>query len=193
MDIVARAKTQPSSNELAAQLTWWSLAFPVVLVWALITGSLFWLNWVHVLSGALWTGADLFMGFILGPVMRKLELGQRAAVVAYLVPRTLLFFPAVSLTTGTAGWFLAARSGWLQLGNPEFPWIVGALILVSLMTIQGLGLMLPNSLRIWFELRKAAPRRELIVALNRVNIIAAGVQGVMQVAIIVIMAHFVVP
>jgi hypothetical protein len=163
------------------------------MVWALAAHNVFWLNWVHVLAGALWTGSDLFMGFIIGPVMRRLDMPQRVAVVACLVPRTLLFFPAVSLTTGTAGWFLVAWFGWLTPGGAQFPWIVGSLTLVTLMTVQGLGIMLPNSLRIWFELRKPEPRRELMVGLNRINLIVAGSQGLMQVAIIVIMAHFVIP
>lgn len=175
---------------LQRQLTWWALTFPGVMIVALATHNFFLLNWIHVLAGALWTGADIFMGFIFGPVMRRLDVPHRTAVITYLVPKTLLYFPAVSLTTSTGGWFLAAWLGWTHAGSAQFPWIVSALILVSLMTIQGLGVFLPNSLRIWFELRKPVPNRDLIVGLNRINIIVAGTQGVMQVAIIVVMSHF---
>ena len=90
------------------QLTWWTLAFPLVMLVAIFQHDIFLLNWIHVLSGALWTGADLFMGFILGPVLRRLDMQARTAVIAYLVPRTLLYFPMVSLTAGTTGWFLVA-------------------------------------------------------------------------------------
>jgi uncharacterized membrane protein len=176
---------------LHRQVTWWALAFPIVMIVALAIHSLYLLNWIHVLSGALWTGADLFLGFILGPVMGRLELPQRAAVVGYLVPRTLLYFPMVSLTAGTAGWYLATWLGMLDRSHPQFPWIVAALILVTLMTVQGLFVILPNSLRIWLELQRPQPNREFIVRVNRINIVLAGVQGVMQVAIIVVMAHFV--
>jgi hypothetical protein len=177
---------------LQRQMTWWALAFPLIMVVALVRRDFFLLNWVHVLSGALWTGADIFMGFMLGPVLRRLEVPQRTAVISFLVPRTLLYFPAVSLTTGTAGWFLASWLHWLAPGNPQYPWIVGALVLTSLMTIQGIGILLPNNLRIWFELQKAEPRRDLIVGLNRINMMIAGLQGVMQIAIMVIMSHFAV-
>ena len=176
---------------LHRQVTWWVLAFPAVMIVALVRHDFFLLNWIHVLAGALWTGADIFMGFILGPVMRRLDMPHRIAVIAYLVPRTLLYFPAVSLTASMAGWYLTAWLGWLTATSTQFPWIVVALVLVSLMTIQGLGILLPNSLRIWFELQKPAPNHDLITALNRVNIIVAGSQGLMQVAIIVIMAKFV--
>jgi hypothetical protein len=186
------AGTHPGSQlvPLHQQLAWWALTFPIVMIVALATHNFFLLNWIHVLAGALWTGADIFMGFIFGPVMRRLDVAHRTAVITYLVPKTLLYFPAVSLTTSTGGWYLASWLGWTNAGNAQFPWILGALILVSLMTIQGLGIFLPNSLRIWFELRKPAPNRDLIVGLNRINIWVAGTQGVMQVAIIVVMSHF---
>jgi hypothetical protein len=153
---------------------------------------LYLLNWIHVLSGALWTGADLFLGFILGPVMRRLDIPQRTAVIQYLVPRTLLYFPMVSLTATTAGWYLASWLGMLDGSHPQFPWIVAALGIVAILTVQGLFIFLPNSVRIWLELQRPSPDRDLIVRLNSVNIRLAGFQGAMQVAIIVVMAHFVI-
>jgi hypothetical protein len=177
---------------LHRQLLWWTLVFPIVMVVAIVVHDLRLLNWIHVLSGTLWTGADIFMGFILGPVMRRLEVPQRTAVIRYLVPRTLLYFPAVSLTAGTAGWYLASWLGMLAPASAQFPWIVAALVLITLMTILGLGILLPNSVRIWLELQKPEPNRELIVGLNRFNLINAGVQGAMQVIIIVVMSHLVV-
>jgi uncharacterized membrane protein len=178
--------TQP----LWRQLTWWVLLFPGAMLLAMAMQSVYLLNWVHVLSGVLWTGADLFMGFIVGPVLRSLDLRTRTAVIAYLVPRTLLYFPVVALTAGTAGWHLA---GWLGYNRPESPlygWAMLALGLVMLMTVVGIGVLLPNSLRIWLELHKPAPNRDLIVRLNRINIWVSGGQGVMQVAMILVMAHF---
>ena len=180
-----------SMPPLWRQITWWSLAFPLVLAVALLRHDIYLLNWIHVLSGALWTGADLFMGFLLGPVLRVLDIRVRTAVIAYLVPRTLLYFTMVALTAGTAGWFLAT---WLGFTSPEYArhdWIIAALALVSVMTVFGLGFLLPNSLRIWFELRKPEPNRERIVRINRINIWLAGSQGVMQVAIIAVMARLV--
>jgi len=190
MATLSEARTVPATLPLHRQLAWWSLAFPIVMVIALARHDFFLLNWIHVLAGALWTGADIFMGFIFGPMMRRLDIANRTAVITYLVPRTLLYFPAVSLTTSTGGWFLASWLHWTNPASAQFGWIVAALILVTLMTIQGLGIFLPNSLRIWFELRKPVPNRDLIVGLNRMNIIVAGSQGLMQVAIIVVMSHF---
>ncbi len=173
------------------QLTWWVLLFPGAMFLAMGLHSVYLLNWVHVLSGVLWTGADLFMGFIVGPVLRALDIRSRTAVIGYMVPRTLLYFPVVALTAGTAGWHLA---GWLGYARPEHPlyfWAMVSLGLVIVMTAVGLGVILPNNLRIWKELRRPVPDRERIVRLNRITIWLSGGQGVMQVAMILIMAHFV--
>jgi hypothetical protein len=187
--VAVAVAVRETSEPLHRQVTWWALAFPIVMVVALALHDVRLLNWIHVLSGVLWTGADIFLGFILGPVLRRLEIPQRTAVIAYLVPRTILYFPAVSLTTGTAGWFLASWLGLTSPASAQFPWIIGALVLITLMTILGLGIMTPNSIRIWLELRKPEPNRTLITGLNRYNIINAAVQGVMQMAIIIVMAH----
>src|SRR3974390_1353275 len=166
------------------QLTWWTLAFPVVMIVAIARHDIFLLNWIHVLSGALWTGADLFMGFILGPVLRSMDIASRTALIAYLVPRTLLYFPIVSLTAGTTGWFLVDWFGFVDPENSMYHLFVVSLALVSVMSILGLGFLLPNSVRIWLELCRPEPDRTRIVRINRINIWLAGTQGVLQIVII---------
>lgn len=161
------------------------------MIVALAKHNVYLLNWIHVLSGGLWTGADLFMGFILGPVLRAMDMRSRTSLIAYLVPRTLLYFPMVSLTAGTAGWFLADWFGFTEPKSPMYQWVVVSLALVAIMTILGLGFLLPNSVRIWMELRRPEPDRERIVRINRINIWLAGTQGVLQIAIILVMAAFV--
>ena len=173
------------------QLTWWTLAFPIIMIVALAQHNVYLLNWIHVLAGALWTGADLFMGFILGPVLRALDMRSRTAVITDLVPRTLLYFPMVSLTAGTAGWFLADWFRFTASTSPMYEWVVAALALVAVMTVLGLGFLLPNNLRIWFELRRRAPDLERVVRINRINIRLAATQGVLQIAIILVMGCFV--
>lgn len=185
------AEPVPPMPPLWRQLTWWILAFPLVLIVAISIRSIYLLNWVHVLSGVLWTGADLFMGFIVGPTLRALDIRTRTAVITYLVPRTLLYFPVVALTAGTAGWTLATWIGFMHPDSPMHGWSLLALGLVLVMTVIGLTVLLPNNLRIWLELRRTAPDREKVSRLNRVNIWLSGAQGVMQVLMILIMAHFV--
>ncbi len=181
----------PPLPPLWRQLTWWTLTFPIVMIVAIARHDTFLLNWIHVLSGALWTGADLFMGFILGPVLRRLDMRARTALIAYLVPRTLLYFPMVSLTAGTTGWFLVDWFGFTTAASPMYYLVVISLALVAVMTVMGLGFLLPNSLRIWWELRRPEPDVKRIVRINGINIWLAGTQGVLQITIILVMAKYV--
>jgi len=188
-----RTASFPATPSLVSQLTWWVLVLPAAMIVALAAQNTFLLNYTHVLSGVLWTGADLFLGFILGPVMRRLNPLQRKAVITYLVPRTLLYMPVLALTTGTAGWFLSNWQGLLLPENPMRPWVFGALAIIFILTIQGMGILLPNNLRIYRELQRPEPNIERILRINRTNLALSGVQGVFQVLIILVMAQLAVP
>ena len=86
--------------------TWYVLASVVAHAAMLIAiefGSNWVLNFVHVMCGGLWTGIDLFMGFVVGPILRRLPLEARRAVIAALVPRTLFLMPTLSIITTTSG------------------------------------------------------------------------------------------
>ena len=162
----------------------------VVMVIAILGPSDWFLNWVHVMSGTLWTGIDLFLGFVIGPVLRSVSFETRRAIITALVPRTLVLMPTLSIITGTAGWFLAVRMGYLDVGYPAFYWVVAALVIIAILTVQGLGFLLPTNLRVYVELRKPQPDTAKIARLMKWYIYVVAMQGVMQVAIIVIMARF---
>lgn len=149
------------------------------------------LNFVHVMSGALWTGIDLFMGFIIGPVLRLLPLETRRAVIRGLVPRTLVLMPTLSILTTTAGWYLAKRMGYFDLPYPEFWWVVAALAIVTVLTIQGLGYLLPTNLRLYYAFQQDHIDDAKIGRMMNLYVGVVGFQGLMQVAIMVVMARFV--
>lgn len=157
---------------------------------ALASPSVWLLDFVHVLAGLLWTGVDLFMGFVIGPILRGLGLEARRAFITRLMPRMLYLMPTLSIVTGTAGWFLAGRLGYLDLPYPEFGWVAAALVLLAILTIEGLGILLPTNLAVYFELRKEEPDGRRIGRLMRTYILVVAIQGVMQIAMIVIMARF---
>ena len=157
---------------------------------AILGSSLWFLNFFHVMSGALWTGIDLFMGFVIGPVMRRVSLDTRRAMIAGIIPRTLVLMPTLSAITSTSGWFLAQRLGFLDLGYPQFWWVIAALGIVSVLTVQGLGYLLPMNLKLYFEIQKPVPDPEKLKRWMRTYVRVVAVQGVMQIAIIVVMARF---
>jgi hypothetical protein len=157
---------------------------------AILGDSLWFLNFVHVMTGVLWTGIDLFMGFVIGPVLRRVSLDTRRAMIAGIIPRTLILMPTLSTITSTAGWFLSVRLGYLDLGYPQFWWVIAALAIVSVLTVQGLGYLLPMNLKLYFEIMKATPDHDKLARWMRAYVRVVAVQGSMQVAIIVVMARF---
>src|SRR5580704_19722389 len=161
-----------------------------LMIAAILIGNLWFLNFVHVMSGALWTGIDLFMGFVIGPVLRMVSLDTRRAMIAGIIPRTLVLMPTLSIVTSTAGWFMAVQLGYLNLGYPEFWWVIAALAIVTVLTVQGLGYLLPMNLKLYFEILKPAPDHDKLGRWMRTYVRVVAVQGTMQVAIIVVMARF---
>jgi hypothetical protein len=170
-------------------LAWVALALACLVV-AIDVPSLWPLTFVHILCGVLWTGIDLFMGFVMGPIMRQVPPPARRAIACRLMPKMLFLMPTLAAMTGTAGWFLAGRVGFLALPWPQFAWVAGALVIITILTIQGLGLLLPTNLMVYFELRKPHPDGARIAKLMRFYVYGVGFQGVLQIAIIVIMARF---
>lgn len=160
-----------------------------VMVVAVLAPSLWFLNWVHVMSGVLWTGIDLFMGFVIGPILKRVDLDTRRQITRGLMPRMLFLMPVLSINTGTAGWFLAGRLGFLTPGTSVFPWIVAALVIITLLTIQGVGVLLPTNLKVYAQMRKAQPDGARIGRMMRFYVKSVAFQGVMQVIIIIVMAR----
>jgi uncharacterized membrane protein len=164
------------------------LALMVFVIWL---DNIFILNFLHVMSGVLWTGIDLFMGFFVGPALRSTPFEARRAVTMRLVPRTLFLMPTLAIITGTTGWFHARQLGFLDTPWPQYGWVLAALVIITILTVQGLGVLLPTNVRVYLELRKPLPDRERIGRLLKSYVYLVGFQGLMQVAMIVVMAKFV--
>jgi hypothetical protein len=74
---------------------------------------------------------------------------------------------------------------------PPYPDTIRAsLVLVILMSIQGIGYLLPTNLRVCLELQKDIPDDVRIASLMNRYFLAVALQGVMQIVTIVIMARF---
>lgn len=189
------ATTPPAANAGGTHIDWrnliWVAAALAVMMATIVHNNDWYLNYVHVMAGVLWTGIDLFMGFVIGPVLRRVDFAVRRAIVGRLMPRMLFIMPTVSIVTGTSGWFLAERRGYLELGYPEFWWVVAALAITTAMTIQGLGILLPTNVRVYLEMQKAVPDGARIAALMRRYVRNVALQGAMQITIILVMARFV--
>ncbi len=169
---------------------WYALAALVVMIVAIAIGNLWFLNFVHVASSLLWTGIDLFMGFVVGPIVRRLDPSIRREIVKRLTPRTLFLMPTVSIIAGTTGWFLAVLLGYTALDWPAFAWVVAALVLVTLMTILGLGFLTPVNVLVCLELQKPEPDLNWMKVWMSRYFYAVAAQGTMQVLILIVMTRF---
>jgi hypothetical protein len=160
------------------------------MIVAILGDSIWLLRWVHVMSGVLWTGIDLFLGFVIGPIMRRLPFETRRAMIGALIPRTMILMPTLAIVTGTAGYYLAERMGFLDLGYPEFWWVAAALAILAVLTVQGLGILTPVNILVYLEMLKAKPDGEKIGRWMKIYVRIVAIQGAMQVAMIMIMVKF---
>jgi hypothetical protein len=130
------------------------------------------------------------MAFLLGPVLRNVSLSTRKEVISWLMPKMVFYMPTAAAVTTTAGYFLASKMGLITLNPPVVYWISAVLVIVSIMFIQGLGILLPTNLRIYFEIRKNEPDMSRIQRLMKMYVKVVAIQAAMQFVIIFIMAEF---
>jgi hypothetical protein len=168
---------------------WYVSAAFAVMISAIMIGNLWLLNFVHVFSSLLWTGIDLFMGFVLGPILRRVDISIRRGIALRLTPRTLFIMPTIAIISGTTGWFLAVQLGYTALDWPAFGWVAASLVLVTLMTIQGLGFLTPVNAFVCLELQKSNPDLNKISNLMKRYFYAVAAQGTMQIAIVIVMTR----
>ncbi|MGI0050258.1 MAG: hypothetical protein ACRD8K_00850 [Nitrososphaeraceae archaeon] len=168
----------------------WIVIPIAALILAIVTANLLLLNYVHVFTSILWTGTDIFMAFLLGPILRNVSLSTRKEVISWLMPKMVFYMPTVASVTTTAGYFLASKMGLITLESPVVYWIVTVLIIVTVMLIQGLGILLPTNISVYHELRKKEPNMTKIQKLMGRYVKVVATQALLQFVIIFIMANF---
>jgi len=161
-----------------------------VLAAAILLGNVFFLNFVHVMCGVMWTGIDVFVGFVLGPSLRQVDLPARRALSMKLLPRMLFLMPSLAIITGTAGYFLAKTLGFLDVSYPDKLWVDAALVIIAILTVQGLCVLLPINLLTCLELQKEQPDLDKLGHRMRIYVRQTALQASLQIAIIVVMARF---
>ena len=155
-----------------------------------IAGDWEWaLTFYHVVGGALWTSIDLFVGFVIGPILRTLPVPARVEFTKRFMPKMLVLMPTLVTMTLGAGFQLARKSGHLNTADPRHAWVVVSMCVVGVMAVVALALLSPANLAVVFELRKPQPDPQVIAKLMRRFVYAAGVTGALQVATLVIMTR----
>jgi len=159
----------------------------VGLIVAIATNSEWALDFYHVVGGGLWTGIDLFLGLVLGPILGTMSIPSRIELSGRLMPKLLLIMPTLVTMTLGAGFQLARKLGNLSASYPHHGWLVASYIVVGVMAVIALGVLEPANIAVLFEMRKPEPNAARIGKLMRVFIYTAGITGLMQIATLVIM------
>ncbi len=186
----AEARVPSTTDSIVPLRGLWIVAAVLALTVVLIAGNWLWgLDFLHVAGGGMWTAVDLFMGFVIGPIMRSLSIPARIELTKRLMPKMLLIMPTLVTMTLGAGFQLARANGMLDAAYPRHGWVVASMIVVAIMAIVALALLQPANIAVLFELRKPQPNPAIVQMLMRRFIYAAGVTGAMQVATLVIMTR----
>jgi hypothetical protein len=155
-----------------------------------IAGNWLWaLDFFHIVGGGLWTGIDLFVGLVVGPIIGTMSIPARMEFSARFMPKMLLIMPTLVTMTLASGWQLARHLQVLAVSYPNHWWLVASFIVVGVMAVIALGVLEPANLAVIFELRKPQPNGQVIAKLMRRFVYTAGITGVMQLATLVIMTR----
>lgn len=155
-----------------------------------IAGDWLWgLTWFHVVGGGAWTAIDLFVGFILGPIIGRMSIPARIEFSTKFMPAMLLLMPTLVTMTLSSGFQLARHLGYLDPSYPRHAWIVASMIVVGVMATVALGYLEPANIAVLFELKKPEPNGLVIERLMKRFVYTSGITGVAQVATLVIMTR----
>ncbi|MEA2320518.1 MAG: hypothetical protein QOD81_368 [Solirubrobacteraceae bacterium] len=157
------------------------------LVAAILSNELWALEFFHVAAGGMWTAFDLFLGFVLGPILGRLAIPARIELTTRLMPKMLLIMPTLVTLTLASGWQLGRYLNTIDSGHPLHGWIVASYIVVGAMAVIALAVLEPANVAVLFELKKPRPNPEVIQRLMKRFIYTAGITGAMQVTTLVIM------
>ena len=164
----------------------------ILLIAAIASNKLWPLGFFHFVGGASWTIIDLFLGFVLGPIMGKLSVPARVEFTTRLMPKMVLIMPTVVTMTLAAGWQLGVHLGTVDSSFYLHGWTVASYIVVGIMAVIALGLLEPANIAVLVELKKPRPNPAVIEKLMKRFIYCAGVLGAMQLITLVIMTKLTV-
>ncbi|HEV2592946.1 MAG TPA: hypothetical protein VGU02_13750 [Gaiellaceae bacterium] len=161
----------------------------VGVVVAIARNATWGLTFVHVVGGGLWTGIDLFVGFVVGPIIGRMSIPARIEFSTRFMPKMLLIIPTVVTMTLAAGFQLARHDGFLDTSNPQHGWVVASFCVVGVMAVIALAYLEPANIAVLFELKKPQPDGVVIERLMKRFVYTAGITGAMQIATLFIMTR----
>ena len=155
-----------------------------------IAGNWPWaIDFFHVVGGGAWTTLDLFLGFVLGPIIGRMSIPARVEFSVRFMPKMLLLMPTLVTMTLASGFQLAHNLGYLNSAYPRHGWVVASFVVVGILAVIAIGYLEPANIAVLWELKKPQPDGALIEKLMKRFLYTAGITGAMQVATLVIMTR----
>lgn len=179
-----------SSPRVTIRANIWVVLPYGALVAGIVSNNLLVLNYLHVMCAILWTGSDIFMAFLLGPVLSKVTRESRKEIASWLMPKLIFYLSTMSAVTIIAGYFLGLRLGLMSLTPPIGYYVAAVIIIVIILIIQGFGMLLPMNVRVYRELRKSEPDYSYVEKMMKHHAGVFARQSIAQILIIFIMANF---
>lgn len=161
----------------------------VGLIVAIATNRVWAIDFYHVVGGGAWTAIDLFLGFILGPILGTMSIPSRIELTKRLMPKMVVLMPTLVIMTLAGGFQLARHQGFILSSDKHHGWIVASMIIVGALAVVAIGILEPANIAVLFELRKQNPNGERIGRLMKRFLYTAGITGVLQAGILVIMTR----
>ena len=189
---MAHTQVAPNNTDFKIVPTKAILAVVIVfigLIVAVATNRLWALDFFHVVGGALWTAIDLFLGFVIGPIIGNMSIPARMEFSKKFMPKMLLLMPTLVIMTLAGGWQMARHEGFILASDKHHGWVVASMIVVGAMAVIALGFLEPANIGVLFELKKEHPNGEVIGRLMKRFLYTAGLTGAMQVATLIIMTR----
>ena len=90
----------------------------IAFVYAVTLGSVQVHTYVHVMAGVLWTGVDVFLALVVGPVLGGLSAEERASWFETFTPKMTFLMPSLATVTIFGGITLAVRLGAFPNAGP---------------------------------------------------------------------------
>ncbi|HEY5110991.1 MAG TPA: hypothetical protein VII67_01535 [Acidimicrobiales bacterium] len=143
----------------------------------------------HVVGGGLWTGIDLFVGLVIGPILGRLSIPARAEFSARFMPKMVIIMPTVVMMTLATGFQVARSQGNLLASSPNHAWLIVSFCVVGIMATVALGILEPANIAVLYEMNKPIPNGQLIHRLMQRFVYTSGILGIMQVATLIIMTR----
>ncbi|MFI4998794.1 MAG: urate hydroxylase PuuD [Reyranellales bacterium] len=105
--------------------------------------GIFFMRWLHIMSGVMWIGLLWYLNFVQVPTMPKIQpVETRTAITKFIAPNVLFWFRYGALATVVTGALLAWMNGY----------IVQALMLKAPFTPIGVGMWMAliMAFNVWF-------------------------------------------